>query len=69
MMAAAEEMKTTDATNPSKPASKKIDLDAPAGSKNSLGEESVRDVRPSTDDETVEAIDEATPGVPASPIP
>jgi len=43
----------------------KIDPEAAAGSKNSLGAESVRDGRPTTDDSTVEAIDEATPGVPA----
>ena len=41
----------------------KIDRNAPAGSENSLGEESVRDGRPSTDDNIVEAIDEETPGL------
>jgi hypothetical protein len=35
-----------------------IDRAAPAGSKNSLGAQSVRDGRPATDDSTVEAIDE-----------
>ena len=44
----------------------KIDRNAPAGSKNSLGAESVRDGRPSTDDSVVEAMDEEGP---ASPIP
>jgi hypothetical protein len=39
----------------------KIDRNAPAGSKNSLGAESVRDGRPSTDDSVVEAMDEETP--------
>jgi len=39
----------------------KIDRNAPAGSENSLGEESVRDGRPSTDDSVVEAIDESPP--------
>jgi hypothetical protein len=39
----------------------KIDRNAPAGSENSLGAESVRDGRPSTDDSVVEAIDEETP--------
>jgi hypothetical protein len=39
----------------------KIDRTAPAGSENSLGAESVRDGRPSTDDEVVEAKDEASP--------
>jgi|GEM_PF-2700314 len=43
--------------------SDKIDRTAPAGSKNSLGAESVRDGRPNTDDQTVEAIDEMGPGV------
>ena len=43
--------------------SAKIDLGAAAGSKNSLGEESIRDGRPTTDDSVVEAIDEETPGV------
>jgi hypothetical protein len=38
--------------------STKIDRNAPAGSKNSLGAESVRDGRPSTDDGVVEAMDE-----------
>lgn len=40
-----------------------IDLTAPAGTDNSLGAESVRDGRPSTDDSVVEAIDEMGPGV------
>jgi hypothetical protein len=35
---------------------------APAGSENSLGAESIRDRRPNTDDSTVEAIDEESPG-------
>jgi len=43
--------------------SKDIDLSAPAGSKNSLGAESVRDGRPATDDEVVEAMDEMGPAV------
>ena len=43
--------------------SQEIDLSAPAGSKSSLGAESVRDGRPATDDEVVEAIDEMGPGV------
>jgi hypothetical protein len=41
----------------------KIDRNAPAGSPASLGAESVRDGRPSTDDSVVEAIDEETPPV------
>ncbi len=40
-----------------------IDRNAPAGSKNSLGEESIRDGRPSTSDEVVEAKDEEGPGI------
>ena|SRR5580704_15017396 len=43
----------------------KIDRNAPAGSENSLGAESVRAGRPSTDDSTVEAIDEMGPGITA----
>ena len=43
----------------------KIDRNAPAGSKNSLGAESVRDGRPATDDDVVEAMDEEGPGVTA----
>jgi hypothetical protein len=61
-------MATTQETNPKKntPAESdptKIDRNAPAGSENSLGKESVRDGRPSTDDNVVEAIDEETPGL------
>jgi hypothetical protein len=41
----------------------KIDRNAPAGSESSLGAESVRDGRPSTDDSVVEAMDEETPGL------
>jgi hypothetical protein len=40
----------------------KIDRNAPAGAENSLGAESVRDGRPSTCDDVVEAIDEEGPG-------
>jgi hypothetical protein len=42
----------------------KIDRNAPAGSKNSLGAQSVRDGRPATDDSVVEAMDEVGPGIP-----
>jgi hypothetical protein len=45
----------------------KIDLTAPAGRENSLGEESIRDGRPATDGQVVEAMDEAGPGIPAPP--
>ncbi|MES2221212.1 MAG: hypothetical protein V4587_09630 [Acidobacteriota bacterium] len=41
-----------------------IDRDAPAGSENSLGAESVRDGRPATKDEVVEAKDELGPNTP-----
>jgi hypothetical protein len=41
----------------------KIDPTAPAGSENSLGAESVRDGRPSTDNSTVEAMDEESPDI------
>ena len=41
----------------------KIDRNAPAGTENSLGAESVRDGRPSTDDSVVEAKDEVGPDV------
>jgi hypothetical protein len=53
-------------TAESNPRHSKIDPAAPAGSKNSLGEESIRDGRPATDDSIVEAIDEETPATPAS---
>jgi hypothetical protein len=39
----------------------KMDRNAPAGTKSSLGAQSVRDGRPSTDDSVVEAMDEETP--------
>ena len=43
----------------------KIDLTAPAGSERSLGAESVRDDRPATCDDVVEAMDEEGPGITA----
>ena len=45
-----------------------IDRTAPAGSKNSLGAQSVRDGRPGSDDGVVEAIDEEGPGTSAQPV-
>ena len=57
----------TTKTSESDPRHSKIDPAAPAGSKNSLGEESIRDGRPATDDSTVEAIDEETPATPGLP--
>lgn len=53
-----EKIPNNDAKTPNKP-----DPTAPAGSKNSLGAESVRDGRPSTDDSIVEAMDEVGPGI------
>jgi hypothetical protein len=68
-MAAPQETPTRntgkDATPPTH--SNQIDRTAPAGSKNSLGAESVRDGRPSTDDSVVEAMDEEGPG-PSGPL-
>jgi hypothetical protein len=45
-------------TNESNPPTHKININAPAGTPDSLGAESVRDGRPATDDSVVEAIDE-----------
>ncbi len=42
-----------------------IDREAPAGTENSLGAESVRDGRPATKDDVVEAKDEMPPGTPS----
>jgi hypothetical protein len=42
----------------------KIDRNAPAGSENSLGAQSIRDGRPITDDSVVEAMDEQDPAIP-----
>jgi hypothetical protein len=41
-----------------------IDRNAPAGSENSLGAQSVRDGRPATKDDVVEAKDEMGPDTP-----
>jgi hypothetical protein len=43
----------------------RIDRNAPAGTENSLGAQSIRDGRPATDDSVVEAIDELDPGAAA----
>jgi hypothetical protein len=51
----------------SEPQNIKIDRNAPAGSKNSLGAQSIRDGRPNTDDSVVEAMDEEGPGIPPDP--
>jgi hypothetical protein len=69
-MAATQKKKTQDTTAITGTGSDhhtvKIDPTAPAGSENSLGAESVRDGRPSTDDSTVEAIDEVGPDITTS---
>jgi hypothetical protein len=41
----------------------KMDRDSPAGNENSLGAESVRDRRRSTDDSLVGAMDEESPAL------
>ena len=68
-MAATQEPKIGDETTApeSQTHKSKIDINAPAGTKNSLGEESVRAGRPTTDDSIVEAIDEQTPAAPDLP--
>jgi hypothetical protein len=52
-----------DATDQNQTREGKIDRTAPAGSKNSLGAQSVRDGRPATDDSVIEAMDEEGPGI------
>jgi hypothetical protein len=52
-----------EATTESEPRTVKIDRTAPAGSENSLGAQSVRDGRPTTDDGTIEAMDEVGPEI------
>lgn len=54
---------TPNVTSTSDDRSGKPDPDARAGDPKSVGAESVRDGRPATDSGTVEAIDEAGPGV------
>jgi hypothetical protein len=44
----------------------KVDPTALAGSKSALGAESIRDGRPATGDDVVEAMDEEGPGVTAA---
>jgi hypothetical protein len=55
----------TPVTNESDLRAIEIDLTAPAGSERSLGAESVRDDRPATCDDVVEAMDEEGPGISA----
>jgi hypothetical protein len=53
-------------SNPTPPTeSHAIDREAPAGTENSMGAESVRDGRPATLDDVVEAKDEMPPGNPS----
>ena len=68
-MAAAQEKTTKNIGNDATATKSDVVIDrtAPAGSKNSLGAQSVRDGRPATDDSTVEAIDEEGPGVNSQP--
>jgi hypothetical protein len=61
MSATQETTKNIGKDTPTESDPTKIDRNAPAGSPNSLGAESVRDGRPSTDDSVVEAIDEEGP--------
>lgn len=62
---ATQEKTTGSKVHPEPPT--KINPNALAGTKNSLGAESVRDGRPSTDDSVVEAMDEEGPGI--DPLP
>jgi hypothetical protein len=66
-MAAAQEKTTKNIGNDATAAKSDVVIDrtAPAGSKNSLGAQSVRDGRPATDDSTVEAMDEESPDITA----
>jgi hypothetical protein len=61
-MAANPENAPKNIASESGPRAVEIDRTAPAGSKNSLGAQSVRDGRPTSDDGIVEAIDEEGPG-------
>ena len=61
MNATQETTRKNDTASKSDPT--KTDRNAPAGSETSLGAESVRDGRPTTDDSVVEAMDEETPGL------
>lgn len=70
MLTITQERTTRKIDNPSvttktDPRAIKIDLTAPAGSERSLGAESIRDDRPATCDDVVEAIDEEGPGISA----
>jgi hypothetical protein len=70
MMAEAQEETTSKtgkpaATNEADLRTIKIDLTAPAGNERSLGAKSVRDGRPATGDDVIEAMDEEGPGISA----
>ena len=61
-MTPVQEQSTGTAPKPAtEPAPHAIDPNAPAGAEDSLGAESVRDGRPATCDDVVEAIDEVGP--------
>jgi hypothetical protein len=62
-VATTQEIATKNANAGAESAPKTIDPAAPAGAANSLGAESVRDGRPATDDQVVEAMDEEGPGI------
>jgi hypothetical protein len=53
------------ATTESVPRVIRVDPTAPAGSENGLGAQSIRDGRPATCDDVVEAMDEEGPGISA----
>ena len=70
MLTITQERTTRRIDNPSvttetDPRAIKIDLTAPAGSETSLGAENIRDDRPTTCDDVVEAIDEEGHGISA----
>jgi hypothetical protein len=59
----AKQEKTRKTATPPESDPTKTDRKGPAGSETSLGAESVRDGRPTTDNNVVEAMDEETPGL------
>ena len=58
----ADPQQTAKPENRTAPDSSTPNPNAPAGAPDSLGAESIRDGRPSTCDDVVEALDEAGPG-------
>ncbi len=63
MSIAQEKLSKSTATPDPKSAPPAIDPTALAGTQNSLGAESVRDGRPATSDDIVEAMDEESPAI------